>query len=311
MIVGHALLAFAIAATLAGRFAPPERAIALGAIAGAFAVTPDIDVTYGIVGVLDALIGTGTVVESFWSAGLIVHRGLTHSLLIGALLAVAVGLCCVDERQPRWSVVGGGLIVAIVILGASGGVLTAVSALLFVALGLSIARIATVRFDLGPAQTTGLAAIGLLSHPVGDLFTGEPPHLLYPSSIELVPGRIALAADPTLHLLGTFALELVAAWLGLVVLARLRSRPLSGWIAPRAVAGASFGVAALVLAPPTLETPYLFTGAVLPIAAGVGASCWFRPPMQWDRPSAITVVATGVAALSLALLAYAIVYVVL
>jgi hypothetical protein len=310
MIVGHALLAFAIAATLAGRFAPPERALALGAVAAAFAVTPDVDVTYGLVGVLGAVGGHGAVIESFWSAGLVVHRGVTHSVLVGAIAAVAFGLLASEEYGTASSLLGGVLSGGVVLLGLLlGGPLAAGSAGLFVALGLVITRVSSDRLDVGPVPVTALAAIGLLSHPFGDLFTGEPPALLYPLPVAVVPERFDLAGDPTLHLLGTFGLELLAAWLALMVLARRRRRHLSDWIASRAVAGASFGVAALVVVPPTLETPYLFTGTVLPIAAGVGASCWFRPPMQWDRPSAITVVATSVAALSLALLAYAVVYV--
>jgi membrane-bound metal-dependent hydrolase YbcI (DUF457 family) len=309
MIVGHALLAFAIAATLAGRLLDPERALGFGVVAAAFAAAPDVDMAYGLVGVLEALGGSGTVLESFWAAGLVVHRGLTHSLLVGALVAVAVGLCCRGHRSTGWPLAGGGLLAGVVVLGILGGFLAAVSATLFVILGVAITRIGVTRFDARPAQITGLAAIGLLSHPFGDLFTGEPPALFYPLAIDLVPERIALLPDPTLHLLGTFGLELLAAWLALVVLARLRDRRCSAWIAPRAAAGASFGIAALVLAPPTLETPYLFTGSVLPIAAGVGVSCWFRPPIEWDRPEAITVLATGVGALSAALLAYAVVYV--
>jgi len=310
MIVGHALLAFAIAATLAGRFAPPERALALGAVAGAFATLPDVDVTYGLLGVLGAVGGHGAVIESFWSAGLVVHRGVTHSVLVGAIAAVAFGLLASQESDFLSSLFGGVLSGCVLLLGLFlGGPLAAGSAGLFVALGLVLTRVSGALLDLGPVHVTALAAIGLLSHPFGDLFTGEPPALLYPLPVAVVTERIALAGDPTLHLLGTFGLELLAAWLAVIVLARCRRRHLSDWIARRAVAGASFGVAALVIVPPTLERPYCFTGAVLPIAAGVGASCWFRPPMQWDRPSAITVIATGLAALSVALLAYGAVYV--
>jgi hypothetical protein len=38
-------------------------------------------------------------------------------------------------------------------------------------------------------------------------------------------------------------------------------------------------------------------------------SCWFRPPVELERPAVMSVVATGVAALTVALLAYAGVYV--
>jgi membrane-bound metal-dependent hydrolase YbcI (DUF457 family) len=310
MILGHALLAFAIAATLAGQFVRPERAIRFGVIGGAFAAVPDVDVAYGLIGAMDALGGTGPVIESFWAAGLLTHRGLTHSVLVGAIAAVAFGLLGTAEGLSTSTVAGAALLVGIVVLGALGGPLAALSAGLFVAIGVVIARIGAVRYGAGSAQITGLAAIGLLSHPFGDLFTGDPPALLYPFTPGLVPERIALAGEPTLHLLGTFGLELLAAWLALLVLTRSRDRHLSELIAPRALAGATFGIAALVLAPPTLERPYRFTASVVPIAAGVGASCWIRPPIQWERPETITVVSTGLTALSVALVAYTVVFVV-
>jgi membrane-bound metal-dependent hydrolase YbcI (DUF457 family) len=306
MIVGHGLLAFAIAAALAGRYVAPDRALSLGAIAAAFAVIPDVDVAYGLIGVLGAIASSGDVVESFWTAGLVAHRGLTHSLPVGTVLALALGLFTATDR--RWAPpAGGALLVGILALGTLGGLLAAITTGVFVVLGVAIARIGARRFDLAPTAVGGLAAVGLLSHPVGDLFTGTPPALLYPLTT-VRPERIALAADPTLHLLGTFGLELLAAWLAILVLAEFRGHAIGDAVALRALAGGTFGVAAVVLTPPTLEAPYRFTASVLPIAAGVGASCWVRPPVCWDRPSAVTTATTAIAALSLALLAYTIVY---
>jgi len=83
MMVGHAALAFAIAAWSTRRAGfTAERALLVGIAAGAFAVVPDVEMGYALVGLATA--GTGNssaLLDAFWDVGNTVHRGMTHSLV--------------------------------------------------------------------------------------------------------------------------------------------------------------------------------------------------------------------------------------
>ena len=87
MFIGHGLVAFAIVAGLALLAGwDGERAFAVWLLAGAFGLAPDVDILYAPVG----LIGASGLLEaeaSFWAAGNAVHRGVTHSLLVGGAAA--------------------------------------------------------------------------------------------------------------------------------------------------------------------------------------------------------------------------------
>ena len=90
MMVGHALLAFALAALVASRRWPRRRALTFGVVAGAFAVVPDVDMSYALVGLAQAgLGGVWEMTAAFWGTSTLVHRAVTHSLVVGAVAAVA------------------------------------------------------------------------------------------------------------------------------------------------------------------------------------------------------------------------------
>lgn len=152
MIVGHALLAFAISVALVGRFGRSSRVLGFGALAAAFAAIPDVDVAYGVVGAVETLVSSGPVIESFWAAGLLAHRGVTHSLVVGAVAALAVGFLATEEPGFPEIAVGGCLLAGIIAVGSFGGPLAAISAAVFVILGVAIARAASTGSTLSQSR---------------------------------------------------------------------------------------------------------------------------------------------------------------
>lgn len=301
MFIGHALLAFALAALVAGRLGiSRERALRYGVLAGAFAALPDVDVVYAPVGLL--LQSAETLgPDVFWETANVIHRGPTHSLVMGALLAVAVWLW-VAER-PSLRALGAALAALLVAVGAlfSGAVGGAV-VLVFVVSGLVVGTLAT-RQGIASRPLVAAALVGLLSHPFGDLFTGSPPALLYPFDVVLVAERVALHPDPTGQLLAAFAVELGAIWLAVWTYANLRDQRLTALVSPRASLGAGYAAAALLLPAPTLEQAAHFVFSVLAIGV-IGAPV--RPLSRDVDP--LRMVVTGLAAVTIAAAAYAMAY---
>lgn len=274
MFVGHALLAFALVGGVARRVIDPRRALVLAGVAGAYAAVPDVDILYAPVGVLAAL-ATGTadpfaLAGAFWSTGNLVHRAITHSLVVAPVVALAVGRYVGARRAARRPVAGATLLAGVVATATvvSGG-LGGVVAVAFALAALGVAEVVVRRTTLAPRTAVGLALVGLASHPFGDLVTGQPPAMFYPLAWTPVTERVTLNADPTLHLLSAFGLELAAVWAGVVVFLVLTGR-LSAvgvrTLAPRAAVGLAYAAGVFVLPAPTLELSYPFVFTVL----GVG-----------------------------------------
>jgi hypothetical protein len=127
--------------------------------------------------------------------------------------------------------------------------------------------------------------------------------MLYPLDVTLVSERIALHGDPTLHLLGAFAVELAVIWLAIYVAFSLTDRTVRKYVDRRAVLGLAYGGAVLLLPAPTLETSYHFVFTVL--AFGIVAF----PRRRVRRVDAPRVVCTALAVVTCAGLAYASAYV--
>src|SRR6056297_1986212 len=93
MFIGHGLLAFALVALVGRRWGlTRDRTLSLAVLAGGFATLPDVDMVYAPVGLLGGASGAFTAAEAFWQTGNVVHRVITHSLVIGVVAAVAFGL---------------------------------------------------------------------------------------------------------------------------------------------------------------------------------------------------------------------------
>ena len=310
MFVGHGLLAFAVAASVANRRGwPTDRALAVGALAFLFGTLPDVDMVYALFGLAAGAEGLFAASDAFWAAASVVHRAVTHSLVLGAAAAVAFAAWRVRETHSDARTVRASGAVALAalagILGvvwlASGALAVAIVAVFLVA-GLAVVRVARW-LDLGPRVVLGTALLGLLSHPFGDLVTGTPPQFLYPADVSLVSSRVVLHPDPTLHLLGAFVVELAAIWLALFALASLRGWQLLPRVRPRAALGVGYAAAVFAIPAPTLQLSWPFVFSVLGVGL-VGIPLRIRAQVD-DRWYTVV---TALTAVTLAVLAYATAY---
>lgn len=316
MFVGHGLVAFAIVAGLATWSGTErDRAVAIGILAGAFATIPDLDIVHPL---LALAIEPGPLVEApsrFWTLSTEIHRAATHSVLVGALTALGVTAVAVRPadhsnatvRRPWQCVALGGTallsgLVAVVWLLDSplAGAIVA----LMVAAGIGLAVVA--RRQGISIHAIGVAAvIGLVSHPFGDLFTGNPPPLLYPVDWDLLTAQVSLHPDPTLHLLAAFMVELATIWLALAVLARLFGVRLREQGGLQSLAGVGYAGAVLVLPAPALDAATPFLVSVL--AVGLVGTPLRSTEDRWVWRA----VTTGLAAVTIAAVAYGAAYLVL
>ncbi|WP_050031478.1 metal-dependent hydrolase [Natrinema altunense] len=325
MFIGHGLLAFAVAACVADwRGWEPRRALLVGAVAGAFATIPDIDVVYALVGLLEWQVSDGALGAStaFWDASRDVHRSVTHSLVVGAIAAPAFGLLAARSSSARARIARGAaiaLLVGLVVIAVlRDGPIAALVMCLFAASGLLVARGVARASTLSPATVVLAALWGLWSHPWGDLLTGSPPDWLFPFGAPVLESRLVLHSDPTLNLLGAFGIELATIWLALAVGCRLTDRSLLAAVDRRAGVGVAYGVAALAVTPPTLDVSYHFVFSIL----GVGLLCGVvREPTSLTLPRSrarrlpssdglLEIALTALTAVTVALGAYVVVYVV-
>ena len=212
--------------------------------------------------------------------------------------------------------------------GALGGAVLALCGLGAIAVAEVTARRTAVR----PPELFAVALFGLVSHPFGDVFTGDPPALLYPLGGEVLGARVALLPDPTLHLLGAFGIELATLWAGLAVLLWLTGRKPT--VAPRAALALGYAVGVLLIPAPTLDLSYPFVfsvlgvglvGALPPVrvarrrspgdSVGSGRSSGVARrrslPVTVSRMDAASSAATALVAVTLAWLAYGVTYVAL
>jgi len=311
MFVGHAALAFAIVGSVAvARGWPARRALTAALVAGAFATVPDVDMVYALVGVTGAVGGDALAVAgAFWSTGNVVHRAVTHSLVLAppvAFLAALQAARPTPGRRALAFVTGASLVALVATLG---GALAAFVAAVFL-LGAATVGAVTGRYaDLSAPQVFAIALFGLASHPFGDLFTGEPPAMLYPLDTALVTDRVVLASDPTLHLLGAFGIELATVWAAVAVTClAMGLRPTTA-VSPRATLGAGYAASVLLIPAPTLELSYPFVFSVL----GVGL-LGLLPRVRLvdgtvEPPDWLAAGLTGLSAITVAWAAYGAAYV--
>jgi membrane-bound metal-dependent hydrolase YbcI (DUF457 family) len=309
MMVGHAAAAFALAAAAAGALGyGRERAVPVGLAAAGFAAVPDVDMAYALVGLAGAGAGGSGIwglVDGFWAGSTVTHRGATHSLVVG--IATAGIVTAAARHRTRWvaALAAIGLVAAV---GAVSGPIAAATASIFVVAGVAVAVAASSGFGLSTPAVAAAALVGMLSHPFGDVFTGEPPAVLYPFDVALFDGRVALAADPTVNLVSVFLLELAVIWLAIVVGFRLFDSRLLPRVGTRAVVGLCFVGAFFLLQPPTLQRSYHF---VFP-AVGLAMVGPMTPSVLRDRSlvDAVAAAVTAIAAISVAVLTYGAVYLV-
>lgn len=355
MIVGHSMLAFAVVAgTGAALGWAPRRARRAGIAAAAFALVPDVDMVYGPVAI--ALVETGgpaVTLDAFWSQMARIHRLGTHFLLTGAVAgpgvaAVAVGLHRRHDRRGLATLTAGvALLLALVAwMAARFAALDAVVVAVYLVAGIGVAVAAVRRLDLDGRAVLAAAAVGLVSHPFGDLFAGEPPRLFYPLAAASPTAPLQPFADPTLDFLLVFGLELATVWCAVGVLRLLTGRPDARHVDGRALLGIPYAVVAFLAPLPAPDVWFypefsvLATGGLWLLVGGVGLSArrsWLpvRPvgrlgrrvggrsvrrgigelarqngrPGRWFRfPDGLRDATTGLVAISLAAATYAACY---
>lgn len=300
VFIGHALLAFALVASGAAVMGwSSRRATAIGVVAAAFATLPDVDMVYPmlafLIGIEDLLVGN----FRFWDYVAITHRTVTHSLVVGTVATLGFGVWARSGRSPLTTATCLlGCTVTVVGVAVWNGPLSGIVMGLFV-VGGALVTMWAVLMGFGPRHVAGAAGVGLLSHPLGDLFTVPIPDLLYPFELPWDFSYVALHSDPTLHLLIAFFVELGTIWLALGVYARLHGWSLVPAIRPRAALGIAYGASVFVIPAPSLDVPTPFVLSVL--AVGVLAIP-LRPatgmPRRWQVPL------TALAAVTAAALAY-------
>lgn len=304
MFVGHETIAFAVVALAAVHLgASRDRALALGVTAALFAAVPDVDMVYALSGVLRADGGVFATTNAFWAASTAVHRSITHSLLLAAPAAVAFGLLHESSRRRRaagWTVLAA---VTAVSFAVSGPLALLVVAAFAAAGRLVLLALDRYAPDLTPRDVALSGFVGLASHPFGDYLTGHPPHLLYPLPVHLTTARPDLFGDATLNLLAAFGFELACLWAGVLVALHLLEKNPRNYVSPKATAGLAYAAVAFVVTPPTLDFSYPFVFSVLAVGVvGVTPDYARRLPDRW------TATVTGLAAITLAGVAYLLTY---
>ena len=275
MFVGHGLFAFALVVLAARRAAwPRDRALAVGALAFAFGTLPDIDIVYAVFGLVGGFSGPFAAASAFWEASTVVHRTVTHSLVVGTVAAVAFA-CWHGARTRSWPEswrLGSGAVAAVSLLALVGtgfavsGPLAAAVLAVFCLAGIAVTSVAGRRLPwLTPRTVAAVALVALLTHPFGDLLTGEPPAMLYPFAVTLVPERLVVHSDGTIHLLAAFGLELTAIWAAVAAFLSLSNRRLRAYVRPRAGLGFGYAGAVAVVPAPTVDASYQFVFSILAV----------------------------------------------
>jgi membrane-bound metal-dependent hydrolase YbcI (DUF457 family) len=314
MFVGHAALAFALVASVAlARGWDADRVFAVGLLAAGFAALPDVDIAYAVVGVAGVAGGDAlTLASAFWSTGNLVHRAVTHSLVLAGPVALLAALRTAADARARWVAVPLALLV-VAAVGAVSGALGTMVTLLFVLGAVALGEVVSRHTSLGARQVFAAGLVGLVTHPFGDLLTGEPPAMFYPLDATLVGERIALSADPTLHLLGAFGVELATVWAAVIVgCAAAGLRPTTA-IRRRATLGAGYAASIALIPAPTLDLSYPFVFTVLCVGA-----LGLRPRLRFENarrprigpPDWLPALVTGLSAITVAWLAYGLAYVI-
>lgn len=306
MFVGHGLLAFAIAASVARRYDwPSDRALSVGILAALFATLPDVDMVYAVLGLLSGAEGLFAVSDAFWGAASVVHRAVTHSLVIGVVAAAGFTAWRVRDTPVGLAVAVGLFGVILASVGAVGGGVALAIVGVFLLGGLGIVHVARI-YDHGPRTVLATALLGLLSHPFGDLVTGTPPQFLYPVDATVIASRVTLHPDPTLHLLGAFFVELSVIWLAVFTYARLRGWRLLPRVRRRAALGVGYAGAIFAIPSPTLQLSWPFVFTVLGVGMlGVPSRLRGETDDHWYT------LVTALTAVTLAALAYASAYLLL
>lgn len=316
MYLGHSLLAIAVVG-LAGLLLDLDtrRTLLVAALAGAFGFLPDVDMWRTILVFLrEGPQGIFPTEEHLFVHSWVVHRTLTHSMIVGVGVAAATGLFTVARERtvsPDRAVANGLLGFAVLALMAfswrTGGILSFVTMGLFLAAALAVAY---TGFERGatPTEVTAAAALGLLTHPLGDLWMGRPPAFLYPLSAEPPIGSVRFSTDRVLHFIVAIGVEVALLWACLLVVAALIDRQLRSFLSPLAVGGLLYAAALGFVLPPTFTEAYQFVTGLFAVSLFVAIAVLWADWRALRRLAVARASVNGVVAFTLALVSYAVAY---
>lgn len=336
MMIGHAALAFILVTVIASYLGYSGKKLFVLGIGGAFFATlPDVDMAYAFLmaggDTVSATTGMGLTdtVSSFWGASHEIHRKVTHSVLFGVLFSGLFVLLAFGYQYARRDteslyrrllvsghlelVAGIGIVGLVGVTYVFSGSVGAGVLFLFAIIGvigvLSFSR--SERWGLSPAEIGGVALVGLVSHPFGDVFTGTPPALFYPLDVRVLPeSAVTIVPESTLNLLAIFLFELliVGAAVGLVfVFSNLETKRYFKGYSTFAVL---YGISVLFLNPPTLDVSYHVVFSVV----GIGLFLGFLSVLLTEddrREQALAFAPTSVLAIIFGVMGYSVAYVVL
>lgn len=314
MFVGHAFLALALGILL-GRLAGLRDAqvLMLGLVAAGSSILPDLDLLVSIgsiAGILgDSLIGSW---EGYWGASNTLHRDVTHTLVGGSGIAIVLTGAVIgvrsffEQRVARLLGAAGigvlGLSLPLLVLGPA---VTATGWLGFSAVvvgSVLLGGLVATKTDLRTRPIFGAALLGLSLHPFTDIFLGTPPSMFFPLEPGVLAESVVFAADPTLNLLGIALAELVAVWVGVIAVSRVRGRALQALVNRWALIGLAYPLVMIPVPQPTMADAHwlgftLVPFAIVGLAPLIGGE---RSNPDWILES----VTTGLATLTIGALAY-------
>ncbi len=270
MYLGHAFLAFALTLTIGHFLNIDDRHLpVLGGVAAGYGTLPDVDLWRTIYVYLQSrptsLFPTQVYV---WEHSWVVHRTATHSLIIATITIILIAIYTHTRHHDGWQKAGGDA-ATIVIAGGliwhelqAGGTPAGVTMTVFLTGALLLAHFG-LQYAVTPWETAGVAAVGLLTHPFGEYWMGNPPPLLYPLSTDPPIGEIFLAADPVVHFLTAITIELALLWTCIILTTQTTPTTIEiqNSISPLAAIGITALAFSSILAipPPTFAEAYQFT----------------------------------------------------
>lgn len=218
MIIGHAPLAFVSVVIVLLSFTdfPRQKIVYFGLVAGIASVLPDIDILFPLASiVLVDDFSLANIISQFWMVAEQQHRFATHSIIIlGGSSCITITQMFLPKRVQKYSVPFTLLAIFISPISLPIQLIMSSTITTLYILRSHTRKILSVR-ELGLFFT-----IGFIIHPIGDMFTGTPPTILYPFTDILELTRVSFG-NPTLHFGIVFIFEIGSLILSFLLLAYL------------------------------------------------------------------------------------------
>jgi hypothetical protein len=218
MIVGHAPLAFVSVVIVLFSFTnfSRQKIVYFGLVAGIASIIPDIDILFPLASIfLIDEFSLANIISQFWTVAEQQHRFATHSIIIlGSSSCITIAQMLLPKRVQKYSVPFTLLAIFISPISLPIQLITSSTIITLYILRSHTQKLLSIR-ELGLAFT-----IGFIIHPIGDMFTGTPPTILYPFTDILELTRVSFG-NPTVHFGAVFILEIGSLILAFLLLSYL------------------------------------------------------------------------------------------